>query len=200
MFKESLKVNLNFRGNRNYIYAADIAEAMFNTVGFCKNIRMEFHHTASSAIQICEISAAELINFKKRDDLYALMVCKDIFDIDRYMVAVSDSNAQSPSQIPYDESVHTLCASIHERSVDSSVNSLQKTPLLAIVALNKVLLNHFVDINQWFFVKLELQQWPLDIKKINLYISTISNHNLYKSNIFNSDKLIGNIYFYRRNE
>ena len=200
MHKEPIKLKLSFRGNRNYIYAADIAESLFNNAGVCKNIRIEFHNVADHAVKIQEIASEELINFKKRSDVYALMTYKDDLNADRYMVALSDASAELPGRIHYDESTHGINAKINEKALNSNVTSLQQTPLHAIVALNKLLLNHCVEINPWFFVKLELNEWPLKIKEVNLSISSSLGHNIYKSNISSSDKLIGNIYFYKRGD
>jgi len=200
MHKEPIKLKLSFRGNRNYIYAADIAESLFNNAGVCKNIRIEFHNVADHAVKIQEIASEELINFKKRSDVYALMTYKDDINVDRYMVALLDASAELPGRIDYDESTHGINAEINEKAVSSNVTSLQQAPLHAIVALNKLLLNQCVEINPWFFVKLELNEWPLKIKEVNLSISSALGHNIYKSNISSSDKLIGNIYFYKRGE
>jgi len=200
MHKEPIKLKLSFRGNRNYIYAADIAESLFNNAGVCKNIRIEFHNVADHAVKIQEIASEELINFKKRSDVYALMTYKDDINVDRYMVALLDASAELPGRIHYDESTHGINAKINEKALNSNVTSLQQTPLHAIVALNKLLLNHCVEINPWFFVKLELNEWPLKIKEVNLSISSSLGHNIYKSNISSSDKLIGNIYFYKRGD
>jgi hypothetical protein len=200
MHKEPIKLKLSFRGNRNYIYAADIAESLFNNAGVCKNIRIEFHNVADHAVKIQEIASEELINFKKRSDVYALMTYKDDINADRYMVALLDASAELPGRIDYDESTHGINAEINEKAVSSNVTSLQQAPLHAIVALNKLLLNQCVEINPWFFVKLELNEWPLKIKEVNLSISSALGHNIYKSNISSSDKLIGNIYFYKRGE
>jgi hypothetical protein len=200
MHKEPIKLKLSFRGSRNYIYAADIAESLLNNAGVCKNIRIEFHNVADHAVKIQEITSEELINFKKRSDVYALMAYKDDINADRYMVALCDASAELPSRMHYDESIHGLNSKICEKAVSSNVTSLQQAPLHAIVALNKLLLNHCVEINPWFFVKLELNEWPLKIKEANLSVSSALRHNIYKSNISSSDKLIGNIYFFKRGE
>ena len=200
MHKEPIKVKLSFRGNRNYIYAADIAESLFNNAGVCRNIRIEFHNVAKCAVKIQEIARTEVISFKKRSDVYAMMTYKDEIDADRYMVALLDVSAELPARIDYDESTHGLNAKINGKAVCSDVISLKKEPLHAIVALNKLLLNRCIEINPWFFVKLELNEWPLEIKEVNLSISSMFGHNIYKSNISSSNKLIGNIYFYKRGE
>ena len=200
MNKEPIKLHLSFRGNRNYIYAADIAESLLNYIKVCRNIRIEFHNTADYPVKIHEITGAEMPSFKRRNDVYALMTCKDEYDSARYMVALQDLNADPPTRIDYDESSYTLNASIDDNTIFSSIASLGQEPLHAIVALNKLLLNCCIGTNQWFFVKLEFNEWPVVIKSVNLSISSTLGHNIYKTNILNQNKLIGNIYFFKRGE
>ena len=87
MSTETVALDLHFKGKRNYLTGADIARSMLAIIGPCTSLRIEFHHMASCALMMREVAAMELPALKHRDDVYALLACKDLSSSLRYWIA-----------------------------------------------------------------------------------------------------------------
>jgi len=191
-------LDLHFKGHRDYITGADIARCMLKITGPCSRLRVEFHHMAACALAMREVSATELSAVKHRDDVYALMSCTDAVGTQRYWIAQAQAQAPQPLRVDYDESVYTRTALLQGFSIQSEADALQANPVDALVALNKHLLNHCVEVHPWIFVRLDLQQWPFDNKKVQLNFTGNASHGIHKTHILSNGTAVGHIYFTRR--
>ena len=195
---DTLPLDVHFKGQRDYITGADIARSMLNIIGPCRRLRVEFHHMAACALMMSEVSATELPAVKQQDDVYALLSCTDLSGSQRYWTAQAQTQAPQPLRVGYDESIHTRNASLQGSSIQADADTLQANPVDALVALNKQLLNHCVEVHPWIFVRLDLQQWPFDSRKVQLHVAGNASHGIYKTQIFSNDESVGHMYFTRR--
>jgi hypothetical protein len=100
-------------------------------------------------------------------------------------------------QIDYDESVYTRNALLQGTLIQADTDALQRNPVDALVALNKHLLNHCVEIHPWIFVRLDLQQWPFDSSELQLNFAGNASHGIHKTQIISNGTPVGHIYFTR---
>ena len=198
MSTETIALDLDFKGQRNYITGADIARSMLAIIGPCTSLRIEFHHMAAVALMMREVAATELPALKHRDDVYALMACKDLSSNLRYWIAEAMPQVPELSRVDYDESIYTRSAVLMVSSIQADAYALQANPLDALVALNKHLLNHCVEVHPWIFVRLDLQQWPFDSKDVQLQLLGNASHGIHRTTISSNGKVVGSIYFTRR--
>jgi len=198
MSTETVRLHLHFKGKRNYITGADIARSMLEIIGPCTSLRIEFHHMAACAIMMREVASMELPALKHRDDVYALMACKDLGGRLRYWIAESMLQASELLRVDYDESVYTRSAVLIESSIQADADALQSNPVDALVALNKHLLNHCIEVHPWIFVRLDLQQWPFDSKDVQLKLVGNASHGIHRTTISSNGNVVGSIYFTRR--
>lgn len=195
---DTVALDVLFKGKRNYITGADIANSMLNISGTCSRLRIEFHHMADCALAMRELTSPELPAVKHRDDVHALMSCTDAGGMQRYWIAQSDLQAPRPLRVDYDESVYTRRALIQGAVIKSDAESLQANPLDALVALNKHLLNHCVEVHPWIFVRLDLLQWPFGSSHVELKFAGNAAHGIHRSTILSDGIPSGFIYFARR--
>lgn len=198
MLTEDIPLNLHFKGNRNYITGADIAQAMLNHTGACSRLRIEFHHMAACALSMHEVSADQLPAMKQRDDVYAWLACQDASGLQRYWLASAQTPASDVLRLDYDESVFTRHAVLDGTGIHADADSLQASPVDALVALNKHMLNQFVEVHPWVFVRLDMQHWPFDTRHVFLKCPAQASHGLYKTQIVSNGTSLGAIYFTRR--
>lgn len=198
MSTETVALDLHFKGKRNYITGADIARSMLEIIGPCTSLRIEFHHMAAVALMMREVAATELPTLKHRDDVYALLACKDLSSSLRYWIAEAMPQVPELSRVDYDESVYTRNAMLVESSIQADAHTLQSNPVDALVALNKHLLNHCVEVHPWIFVRLDLQQWPFDSKDVQLQLLGNASHGIHRTTISSNGKVVGSIYFTRK--
>jgi hypothetical protein len=198
MSTETVALDLDFKGQRNYITGADIARSMLAIIGSCTSLRIEFHHMAAVALMMREVASMELHALKQRDDVYALLACKDLSSNLRYWIAQAMPQAPALSRVDYDESIYTRRAVLMGSSIQADAHALQANPLDALVALNKHLLNHCVEVHPWIFVRLDLQQWPFDSKDVQLQLLGNASHGIHRTTISSNGKVVGSIYFTRR--
>jgi hypothetical protein len=85
-----------------------------------------------------------------------------------------------------------------ESSIQADADALKSNPFDALVALNKHLLNHRVEVYPWIFVRLDLQQWPFDGKDVQLNLVGNATHGIHRTTISSNGKVVGSIYFTRR--
>jgi hypothetical protein len=83
-------------------------------------------------------------------------------------------------------------------SIQADAHAFQANPVDALVALNKHLLNHCVEVHPWIFVRLDLQQWLFDNKDVLLNLVGNASHGIYRTTISSNGKVVGSIYFSRR--
>ena len=195
---DTVPLDLHFKGKRDYITGADIARCMLKIIGPCSRLRVEFHHMAACALTMRELTAIELPTVKHRDDVYALMSCTDAVGTQRYWIAQAQTQAPQPLRFDYDESVYTRTALLQGFSIQSEADTLQANPVDALVALNKHLLNHCVEVHPWIFVRLDLQQWPFDSSQVQLNFAGNASHGIHKTHILSNGTAVGHIYFTRR--
>jgi len=198
MSTETVALDLDFKGQRNYITGADIARSMLAIIGPCTSLRIEFHQMAAVALVMREVVASELAALKHRDDVYALMACKDLSSSLRYWIAEAMPQAPELSRVDYDESIYTRSAVLMASSIQADAHAFQANPVDALVALNKHLLNHCVEVHPWIFVRLDLQQWPFDNKDVLLNLVGNASHGIHRTTISSNVKVVGSIYFTRR--
>jgi hypothetical protein len=198
MSTETVALDLDFKGQRNYITGADIARSMLAIIGPCTSLRIEFHHMAAVALMMREVAATELPTLKHRDDVYALLACKDLSSSLRYWIAEAMPQVPELSRVDYDESIYTRRAVLRASSIQADAYDLQANPLDALVALNKHLLNHCVEVHPWIFVRLDLQQWPFDSKDVQLNLVGTASHGIHRTTISSNGKVVGSIYFTRK--
>jgi len=198
MSTETVPLHLHFKGKRNYITGADIARSMLEIIGPCTSLRIEFHHMAACALMMREVASMELPALKHRDDVYALMACKDLGGRLRYWIAEAMPQASELLRVDYDESVYTRSAMLMASSIQADADALQSNPVDALVALNKHLLNHCIEVHPWIFVRLDLQQWPFDSKDVQLKLVGNASHGIYRTTISSNGNVVGSIYFTRR--
>ena len=198
MSTETVALDLHFKGKRNYITGADIARSMLEIIGPCTSLRIEFHHMAACALMMREVASMELPALKHREDIYALMACKDLSSRLRYWIAEAMPQAPELLRVDYDESVYTRNAMLVESSIQADAHTLQSNPVDALVALNKHLLNHCVEVHPWIFVRLDLQHWPFDSKDVQLDLVGNASHGIHRTTISNNSTVVGSIYFTRR--
>ena len=198
MSTETVPLHLHFKGKRNYITGADIARSMLEIIGPCTSLRIEFHHMAACALMMREVASMELPALKHRDDVYALMACKDLGGRLRYWIAEAMPQASELLRVDYDESVYTRSAVLIESSIQADADALQSNPVDALVALNKHLLNHCIEVHPWIFVRLDLQQWPFDSKDVQLKLVGNASHGIHRTTISSNGNVVGSIYFTRR--
>jgi hypothetical protein len=198
MSTETVRLHLHFKGKRNYITGADIARSMLEIIGPCTSLRIEFHHMAACALMMREVASMELPALKHRDDVYALMACKDLGGRLRYWIAEAMPQASELLRVDYDESVYTRSAVLIESSIQADADALQSNPVDALVALNKHLLNHCIEVHPWIFVRLDLQQWPFDCKDVQLKLVGNASQGIYRTTISSNGNVVGSIYFTRR--
>ena len=140
----------------------------------------------------------ELPALKHRDDVYALMACKDLGGRLRYWIAEAMPQASELLRVDYDESVYTRSAVLMASSIQADADALQSNPVDALVALNKHLLNHCIEVHPWIFVRLDLQQWPFDSKDVQLKLVGNASHGIHRTTISSNGNVVGSIYFTRR--
>ena len=198
MSTETVPLHLHFKGKRNYITGADIARSMLEIIGPCTSLRIEFHHMAACALMMREVASMELPALKHRDDVYALMACKDLGGRLRYWIAEAMPQASELLWVDYDESVYTRSAVLMASSIQADADALQSNPVDALVALNKHLLNHCIEVHPWIFVRLDLQQWPFDSKDVQLKLVGNASHGIHRTTISSNGNVVGSIYFTRR--
>ena len=198
MSTETVPLHLHFKGKRNYITGADIARSMLEIIGPCTSLRIEFHHMAACALMMREVASMVLPALKHRDDVYALMACKDLGGRLRYWIAEAMPQASELLWVDYDESVYTRSAVLMASSIQADADALQSNPVDALVALNKHLLNHCIEVHPWIFVRLDLQQWPFDSKDVQLKLVGNASHGIYRTTISSNGNVVGSIYFTRR--
>ena len=198
MSTETVALDLHFKGKRNYITGADIARSMLEIIGPCTSLRIEFHHMAACALMMREVASMELPALKHREDIYALMACKDLSSSLRYWIAEAMPQAPELLRADYDESIYTRSAELMESSIQADAHALQSNPVDALVALNKHLLNHCVEVHPWIFVRLDLQHWPFDSKDVQLDLVGNASHGIHRTTISNNSTVVGSIYFTRR--
>jgi len=198
MSTETVALDLDFKGQRNYITGADIGRSMLAIIGSCTSLRIEFHHMAAVALMMREVASMELPALKHRDDVYALLACKDLSSNLRYWIAQAMPQAPALSRVDYDESIYTRRAVLMGSSIQADAHALQANPLDALVALNKHLLNHCVEVHPWIFVRLDLQQWPFDSKDVQLQLLGNASHGIHRTTISSNGKVVGSIYFTRK--
>ena len=198
MSTETVPLHLHFKGKRNYITGADIARSMLEIIGPCTSLRIEFHHMAACALMMREVASMELPALKHRDDVYALMACKDLGGRLRYWIAEAMPQASELLRVDYDESVYTRSAMLMASSIQADADALQSNPVDALVALNKHLLNHCIEVHPWIFVRLDLQQWPFDSKDVQLKLVGNASHGIHRTTISSNGNVVGSIYFTRR--
>lgn len=197
MLTETLPLNLHFKAHRTYITGADIAQAMLNHIGACSKLRIEFHHMAACALHMREVSADQLPAMKHKDDVYALLAATDADSVQRYWLAQALPQAAPVARLDYDESVFTRHAVLEDKRIHADAASMQTSPVDALVALNKYLLNQCVEVHPWIFVRLDMQHWPLDSSDVLLQLTGPASHGIHKTSISSHGKTVGHIYFTR---
>lgn len=198
MLTQAVPLALSFKGNRNYITGADIAQAMLNLTGSCSQLRIEFHHMAACALSMQEVSADQLPAMKQLDDVYAWLACTDSSGSQRFWLARGQETSTHLVRLEYDESVFTRHAMIDDTGIHADAASMLTSPIDALVALNKHMLNQCVEVHPWIFVRLDMQHWPLDLQHVFLKRPAKALHGLYKTQIVCNGTASGAIYFTRR--
>ena len=201
MLTETLALNLHFKGQRTYITGADIAQGMLNHIGVCSKLRIEFHHMAACALDMREVLADQLPALKHKDDVYALLAATDADGVQRYWLAQAQAQAQTQEaqvlRLDYDESVFTRHALLEDQLIHADAASMQASPVDALVALNKYLLNQCVEVHPWIFVRLDMQHWPFDSSGVQLQLTGQASHGIHKTSILSHGTVVGHIYFTR---
>jgi hypothetical protein len=197
MLTETIPLNLHFKGQRTYITGADIAQGMLNYIGVCTKLRIEFHHMAACALSMHEVLADQLPSMKQRDDVYAWLAATDAEGVQRYWLAQAQTRATQVLRLGYDESVFTRHALLEDKRIHADVASMQASPVDALVALNKYLLNQCVEVHPWIFVRLDMQHWPFDSSGVQIQLTGQASHGIHKTTILSHGVVVGHIYFTR---
>lgn len=197
MLTETLPLNLHFKGQRTYITGADIAQGMLNHIGVCSKLRIEFHHMAACDLGMREVVADQLPALKHRDDVYALLAATDAHGVQRYWLAQAQAQEAQVLRLDYDESVFTRHALLEDQRIHADAASMQTSPVDALVALNKYLLNQCVEVHPWIFVRLDMQHWPFDSSGVQLQLTGQASHGIHKTSILSHGTVVGHIYFTR---
>lgn len=198
MLTQAVPLKLSFKGNRDYITGADIAQEMLSHLGACSQVRIEFHQIASRALCMYEVSADQLPDLKQNDNVYAWLTCMDASGLQRYWLACAQAQAVQLKRLDYDESFFTRFSVLDESGIYADENSLKSRPIDALVALNKLMLNQYVEVHPWVFVRLDLHHWPLEVSHVFLKCPAKASLGLYKTQILCGDAIVGAVYFTRR--
>jgi hypothetical protein len=93
--------------------------------------------------------------------------------------------------------VFTRHAVLADNRLNADAASMQNSPVDALVALNKYLLNQCVEVHPWIFVRLDMQHWPFGCSDVQLQLAGPASHGIHKTNIFSHGMAVGHIYFTR---
>lgn len=191
------RLDIAFKGERNYVQGPDIAQALLSLTGPVKKLMIQFHKLASHQLHARNVNDIEMAELRGSKNLCGIMVYQDAKQ-SRKLIAVNESiDEPIMSRQPYDESKITAGASITGQQAFQNEpgegNFFERT-----VAINKLLLNTVVEVHPWVFSRMDLSCAPVDVQKMLVVLKQEIGRHTYKSEIRGDDVVLGSIYFSRR--
>jgi hypothetical protein len=200
MLIENLNLNIQFKGARKYITGSDILQSSLLNIGNCSQLRIDFHNVGKSQLLLNETSLDQIPEIKKNQDLIAIIKLLDIDSKQRLFSVIAQIGTKKIERVEYDESIYTEDTEIKNNSITAKLDTFKLNPIDAIVALNKKLLNFYIEKHPWILVRFDLSQWPIKAGNVQLSLETLMSKNIFRTSIKCEKNITGYIYFSRSNQ
>jgi hypothetical protein len=188
------KLNLPFKGNREYLHGTDIFMALVEWVNARGSLSIIFYRLSKGPFIAGEVDRKELAQIRQNGDLVAVFAWQDINDRQHLMAVVEDVNKSEERRVPYDET-NVTAGSIIKGCQIQQVEATSWTFIERIVALNKKLLIDWTGEAIWLFTRLDITDLPKKTNSIKIEVEGKRRAQLLKSAVVVDDFKIGYIYF-----
>ena len=187
-------LNLNFKGDRDYLHGTDIMPALVELSGAAKNITVQIHRKTSHQLTAQWVDETKLSQMRKKGDICVLMSYETLEGTKKYIVVTEDLAKPITTSKPYDEIKVIKSSAIKEKSI-SQETYVTGTVIERIVALNKCLLTKLENHSSWLFCGIELKTIPADHVPLEISFKNKFGRGLYKSIIVAKGAEIGCLTF-----
>lgn len=196
-FQNKYQLNLQYKGQRNYIHGSDIYNAINNVASQLTNknrafvSNLAFHRFAKKDCDLCLVQPLEKKDYVAKGNI------KDIQGNDLQQFWIVESDRDPVGRYDYDEKAIINLALIKDQEIILQEKT-DYTPIEETIALTKSLhYKLFPDISgKWVFGQLDLVR-PFSVKRNNLRIELKSakSNRFTMSKIYEDDEFVGNIRF-----
>jgi hypothetical protein len=191
------KLDLSFKGDRNYLHGTDIIQGLFATKLKLFDISIQFHKMSKYQLEANYVNSDDLPALRESKNLCAIMFFTNDNGEKKIVVMIENNNHKIYKSYPYNES-EVIENSILKNKKISQMAKNQYSFIERVVALNKELLNNIVAWQEWLFVRIDLLEPPSEKEHISIKCVREVGGSMYKSSISSNSHLLGYIFFSRR--
>lgn len=191
-------LDLNFKGERDYLHGTDIIPALVELTGPAQNLTVQIHRKTSHQLSAQWVDEIKLSQMRKKGDICVLMSYETLEGMKKYIVVTEDLSKPVKTSKPYDEKKVINLSTIQENCI-SQENYSTGTVIERIVALNKSLLTKLENHSSWLFCGIELKTLPDDRVPLEISFKNKFGRGLYKSIIVVEGQEIGCLTFVENN-
>lgn len=191
------KLNLAYKGERDYLHGTDIIPVLFTLTGPVEQISIQIHRMMSRPLFAYVAEEAEIGQLRSTGKLCAVMVYVDSKEGRTFMVVTEDENSKIMERNPYDEKPVTTGFEVIGQKINQKIPG-EGTFIERVVALNKILLNHVIGNNSWLFTRIDLNYAPLEPRSLSIELSRVMGGQSFKSVITGDGEQIGSIFFSKK--
>ena len=192
------RLDLPFKGGRPYLHGSDIVPALLALTGPVTRASFQFHRMATRTLVARALDEAQLTALRASEGLFALMSGLDAGTGSRRLVAVVESEVQTPiARVPYDEDAVVSAARLDGPAIEddrADAGSFMERTL----ALHKRLLNTLHGPAAWLFSRLDLAHAPVNPLRLRLRFQRRVGSDVFFSALEGDGEALGTVYFTRR--
>lgn len=187
------RLNLAFKGSRDYLTGADILMELLPLIDPAHNISLRFHRLTAVAIDLVALQP------NADPSLYDGVILYDDTADRPHRAALEAISAQSVTErVPYPEDLAVADAEISDQSIVSH-KAEGFSFIERAIALNKVLLTKLCGTDaatKWIFTRIDMPERPhMPMPRVKLTALSTSNPRLIKSALYLNETPFGHIWF-----
>ena len=187
------RLNLAFKGSRDYLTGADILMGLLHLIGPARNISLRFHRLTATSI--------DLVVLQPSDDptVYdGVLLYEDAAGQSQRAGLEALPNQPITERVPYPEELAVADAEIVGQSIHSQA-AVGFSFIERAIALNKLLLTRLCATDsstKWIFTRIDMPERPsLPMPEVTLTALSTSNPRLIKSMLHLNKTPFGHIWF-----
>lgn len=192
--KGSCKLDLSFKGERDYLHGTDIIPALIKNFGPVAGISVQIYRKTSCVLWAKTVTADDVSALRKSRELCVLMTYDTASSVQNLVAVTEDYSQKVTKSLPYDEALVTQTSTIGGNRIDQDKYRFG-TFTERVVALNKCLLNTLEGKSSWLFCGLEISPWPADDAPLSICVTNKMARGMFKSSVFSAGIELGSIMF-----
>lgn len=190
-------LDLQFKGDRDYLHGTDIIPALLEIVGPVTNLSVQINRMTSHVLVAREVTAARVTELRRKGELSVLMSYERSAGGAAMIAVTEDRSRKVTASRPYDEAAVVRTATRDGNSIMQDASHIG-TFFERVVALNKRLLNELEGKTDWLFCGLELTRIPAQSAPLSVTMTGSFGRGMYKSAIESDGMAVGTLVFARR--